>query len=307
MKHIHHLTEANLPQDSLLTIGVFDGVHKGHQFLVRQLVEKAHNSGRLAVVMTFFPHPDAVVKGVSGRYYLTTTDQRAQYLLDMGVDCVITQPFDESLRQMPALEFVEQLVGHLKLDELWVGADFAMGHERQGNVAFLQAQGEEKGYTLQVVDLVSNDDTAISSTAIREALDNGAVEQAAQWLGRAYSVNGPVVHGEQRGRQIGFPTANIQVWEQQIIPANGVYAGWATLNGQRYMAVTNVGVRPTFQGEGVTVEAHLLDFNQDIYGQDLAFEFVTRLRGEQRFNGIDALIAQIRADSDSGRAYLSQP
>jgi riboflavin kinase/FMN adenylyltransferase len=307
MIHIHHLKEANLPQDSLLTIGVFDGVHRGHQFLVKQLVEKAHSSGRLAVVMTFFPHPDAVIQGVTGRYYLTTTEQRAQYLLDMGVDCVITQPFDDELRQLPALEFVEQLVSHLKLDELWVGADFAMGYEREGNVAFLKAQGAEKGYTLQVVDLVSNDATTISSTAIREALDTGAVEQAAEWLARPYSVKGPVVHGEQRGRKIGYPTANISVWDQQIIPANGVYAGWATLDGQRYMAVTNVGVRPTFDGEGVTVEAHLLDFDQDIYGQELQFEFVARLRGEQRFNGIDALIAQIRADADAGRERLSQP
>jgi riboflavin kinase/FMN adenylyltransferase len=201
---------------------------------------------------------------------------------------------------------VNQLLEHVRLNVLWVGADFAMGYKREGNVPFLTQQGGEKGFSLHVIDLLENGGEAISSTHIREALQAGNVEQARDWLGRGYEVVGEVIQGEQRGRKIGFPTANINVWEEQVIPANGVYAGWATLGQERFMAVTNVGVRPTFAGQGVTVEAHLLDFERDIYGQQLGFSFETRLREEKKFNGIQELIAQIGADAQAGRTYLSQ-
>ncbi|MCU0498405.1 MAG: bifunctional riboflavin kinase/FAD synthetase [Anaerolineae bacterium] len=308
MKHLYQLTDAALDRPSVVTIGVFDGVHRGHQALIEKLVQEARRAQRLAVVLTFFPHPDRVIRGLTGRYYLSSPDQRAQQLGELGVDLVITHPFNEQVRQMRASMFVDQMIEHLKLGELWVGMDFAMGYRREGNVTFLLREGLEKGFIVTAIDLIADEQqTKISSTAIRDALLAGNITQANEWLGRRYEVSGEVVHGQARGRTIGFPTANLQVWEEQVIPANGVYAGWAILpNGDRYMAVTNIGTRPTFQGVEVTVEAHLLHFDGDLYGQILRFQFEERLRGEQRFNGIEALITQIRADAAMGEQLLSK-
>lgn len=310
MIHLTELEAIALTRPSVVTIGVFDGVHLGHQYLVRRLVASARASGRLAVVITFYPHPDVVLRGITGRYYLTTPNERATLLGDLGVDFVITLSFDEHLRHIRAAAFVDLMVNHLRVSELWVGAEFALGYKREGNVPFLRAQGVEKGFTVDEVDLMAVEDSGdgmvrISSSAIRAALTDGAVEAAEQMLGRPYSVRGEVVHGLARGHSIGFPTANIAIPEERLIPANGVYAGWALLGAERFMAVTNVGTRPTFAGHDVTIEAYLLDFDRDIYGQMLEFQFITRLRPEMKFDGIDALIAQISADAEAGRAALA--
>lgn len=309
MMHLSDLTAIQLEQPSVVTIGVFDGVHRGHRYLLRRLVESAQAAHRVPIVVTFYPHPDVVLRGISGRYYLSTSDERAAMMGEMGVGYVITLTFDDALRHVRAAEFTALLKQHLNAASLWVGADFALGFKREGDVQFLRQQGQTLGFDVHVIDLLmadAGDDAVISSTAIREALAEGAVEKARAWLGTAYSVRGEVVKGQQRGRTIGYPTANIHVWSEQIVPANGVYAGWATrADGSRYMAVTNVGVRPTFDGIGVTVEAHLLDFDDDLYGEQLAFSFEARLRPEMRFSNIDALIAQIGVDAAAGRALLS--
>jgi riboflavin kinase / FMN adenylyltransferase len=306
MQHYHALTEAHLQQPSVVTIGVFDGVHRGHQFLIRKLVEEARAQGKLAVALTFYPHPDVVLKKLTGRYYLTTPDERARLLGELGIDYVITQTFDDTFRQTRAAHYVEMLQQHLRLSSLWVGSDFAMGYQREGNVAFLEREGAARGFQVDVIDLImaNGDHVAISSSGIRKALEAGDVEHAKAWLGRSYAITGEVVRGEQRGRTIGFPTANVRAWAEQVIPANGVYACWAQVGGERYMAMTNVGVRPTFDGHGVTVEAYLLDFEGDIYGQQVTLTFEKRLRPEQKFDGLPALIAQIGADVEAGRAYL---
>ncbi|MBC8171990.1 MAG: bifunctional riboflavin kinase/FAD synthetase [Anaerolineae bacterium] len=308
MIHLYNLADANLLKPSVVTIGVFDGVHQGHRVLIERLVNEAKSADLMSVVLTFFPHPDRVLRGLTGRYYLTSPEQRAEELGKLGVDCVVTHPFNDETRHLRAADFVNQLVESLKMRELWVGTDFALGYKREGNVEFLTARGLEQGFNVTAIDLVLAENTpgAISSTTIRQALENGEVEQAATWLGRPYVVRGEVVHGLARGRTIGFPTANIDVWAEQVIPANGVYAGMATLaTGERYKAVTNIGVRPTFDGTGVTVEAHLLDFDGDLYGQQLIFSFEHRLRGEQKFNGVQELIAQITADAQAGRVILT--
>lgn len=306
MQHIYGLAAARLDQPSLVTIGVFDGVHRGHQHLLRRLVAQAHADGRLAVVQSFFPHPDVVLRGLTGRYYLTSPEQKAALLADLDVDVLVTQTFDDALRQVRAGDYVDLLLDRLQMRALWIGPDFALGYRREGDAAYLRQRGAAAGFELHVVDLLAGGGPeAIRSTAIRQALGDGDVEQARALLGRPYTVAGPVVQGDRRGHLIGFPTANIGVWEQQVIPANGVYAGWATLGADRLMAVTNVGVRPTFDGQAVTVEAYLLDFDATIYGQELALTFERRLRPEMKFSGIDALVAQIRADAEVGRAYLS--
>lgn len=306
MPHLYQLEDVQMERPSMVTIGVFDGVHRGHQQPVGQLVAEAHAAGYLAVVITFHPHPDVVLKKITGRYYLTSPEQRADLLLNMGVDAVITHPFNDEVRQMRAADFVDRLLHHLKMTSLWVGADFALGYKREGNVAFLQEQGVQKGFTVQVVELLEHPDAQhrISSTGIREALAAGELDKANDWLGRAYAVAGVVVDGQKRGRTIGFPTANIHVGVEQVIPGNGVYAGWATIDTEKFMAVTNIGVRPTFSGQDITVEAHLLDFDRDIYGKTVNLTFEKRLRPEQKFNGIQELIAQIQQDVQTGREFL---
>lgn len=303
-EHIYDLANAHLPQPSQVTIGMFDGVHRGHQHLIRKLVADARRANRLAAVLTFFPHPDVVIRGLTGRYYLTTAEQKAALLMELGVDYVITHPFDDRVRQIRAAAFVDQLREHLNIAGLMVGPDFAMGYKREGNVDFLRTQGQQKGFDLNITDVVSSQGQAISSTAIRKALEAGDVAQARTLLGRSYSVTGPVVHGAKRGRQIGYPTANIEVWDQQVIPANGIYASWVYLNNERFMAATSLGVRPTFNGQDITVEPYILDFDREIYGEQLTVTFEKRLRDEQKFDSLDALIQQIGADVDESRAYL---
>ncbi len=304
-QHIYNLANANLAQPSVVTIGVFDGVHRGHQHLIRQVVDAAHGNNRLAVVLTFYPHPDVVLRGLTGRYYLTTAEQKAALLMDLGVDFVITHPFDDTTRQVRAADLVDQLRARLQMERLAVGPDFAMGYRREGNVDFLREQGAHKGFDLQVIDLYTNDGDAIRSTSIRKALEVGDIDAARHWLGRSYSVSGPVVDGAKRGRTIGYPTANVQIWDQQVLPSNGIYASWVYLHGERFMAATSVGVRPTFNGEDITVEPYILDFDRDIYGQELTVTFEKRLRDEAKFDSLEALIAQIGADVDASRAYLT--
>ncbi len=306
MAHFRNLNDVQLDGASVVSIGVYDGVHRGHQRLLSELVAQAHQVGQRAVVISFFPHPDVVLRGVVGRYYLTTPDERAALLEQLGVDVVITLAFDERLRQMRAAAFVDQLVARLRMCELWVGADFALGYQREGNVAYLSTLGESRGYRVQTVELVTYSEAGavISSTSIRELLLQGRVELAREWLGRSYHLSGEVVHGDKRGRLIGFPTANLAVWDEVVIPLNGVYAGWATVRGQRHAAVTNIGTRPTFDGVSVRVEPHLLDFDADIYGEALTVTFEQRLRAEQKFAGIDALRAQLAQDVEAARRAL---
>jgi riboflavin kinase/FMN adenylyltransferase len=301
------LLDAHLSQPTTLTIGVFDGVHRGHQHLISQLVAAARQRGHLAAVLTLFPHPDRVLRGQTGRYYLTTPDEKAALLGALGVDAVITHPFDDDVRQIRAASFIDLLRDHLDMRSLWVTADFALGYRREGNFEYLTAQGKEKGFEVVQIDLLQSEDhRQISSSGIREALLRGDLSAASAWLGRPYRLQGVVVHGDHRGRSIGFPTANLEVWDEQIVPANGVYACWAWLGQTRHRAVTNIGIRPTFGGaDAIRVEAHLLDFDAEIYGRKLALDFVARLRDEKKFDGLEALVQQIGADAAHGRALLS--
>lgn len=306
MRHLRHLNDARLESDSLLTIGVFDGVHLGHQSLIKRLVASARASGRQSIVLTFYPHPDKVLEQVKQRYYLTTPEKRAELLLELGVDCVITHPFDDETRQLPAAAFIDQLVERLRIKELWVGEDFALGFQREGDVRYLRAQGDKRGFKVRALELIREDSSEqlIRSSTVRDHVRNGDVRAAKAMLGRAYTLAGVVVGGDGRGRTIGVPTANLEVWPEQIIPAKGVYATWARLGDDVFPAATNIGTRPTFAGADVTIEAHLLDFNDDIYGARLELAFVKRLRPERKFSGLDELVAQIQADIAATREGL---
>ena len=288
------------PRDpALVTVGVFDGVHLGHQQLLSRLSAHARAESLQAVVVTFFPHPDIILRGLRGRYYLTTPEEKAQRLRAAGMDEVLTLAFDDNLRQVDAAAFCARLRQGLNMRTLAVGRDFALGHRREGDVDRLGQLGQEQGFELLVTDLVTGSEGRISSTAIREALEAGDMERARRWLGRSHSLSGQVVRGAGRGRQLGFPTANISLWEQQVIPANGVYASYVWLGEERFLAATNVGVRPHFGEESVTVEPFILDFDREIYGRKLTLSFEHRLREERKFDSREALSAQIGADAAS--------
>ncbi len=305
MRHLRNLSHARLETDSVVTIGVFDGVHRGHQALASELVQRARQSGRKAVVVTFFPHPDKVLAKTAAQYYLTPPDERAELLLGLGIDLVISHPFDAATRQLRAADFVSLLLRHLRMRELRVGAEFALGFQREGDIAFLRAQGQARGFQVATIAPVTAGGERIRSAELRERVRAGDMPGAAALLGRNYTLAGEVVMGEQRGHALGFPTANLAVWKEQIVPARGVYATWAFVDGKRHMAATNIGVRPTFAGETLSVEAHLLDFNADLYGKRLQLAFVERLRGEEKFASLDELTAQIGADVVAVRACLS--
>ena len=305
MRHIGLIEEAKLSRRSVVTIGAFDGVHRGHQSLIRQLVTHAQESDLAPVVLTFYPHPQMVLGGYQPGFYLTMPDAKAQLLGELGVELVVTHPFNDEVRQIRAADFVTDLLRYLKMASLWVGADFAMGYQREGNVELLSRQAQMRDFSLRVVDLMDAGGERVSSSRIRAALAAGDVTEAARLLGRPYRVPGQVTRGAQRGRSIGFPTANLAVEDEQAIPDRGVYAGWAMLHSDRHPAVINVGVRPTFDGTRTTViEGHLLDFDSDLYNEMLKLDFVHRLRDERRFDGVEALVAQIRADIASARILL---
>ena len=295
MKHFNHLNEVTISSESVATIGVFDGVHKGHQQLINRLVARAHSNGRQAAVLTFFPHPDKVLQKVQERYYLTTPEQRAELILDLGPDLVITHPFDEKTRRMSAADFVEQLLQQLNIKELWVGSDFALGYQREGTIAYLRTKGAQLGFSVTAIDLIMDEAglESVHSSHLRAIIRDGDLRTAKTLLGRAYSLAGTVVEGEKRGRTIGVPTANLDVWSEQIIPAHGVYAGTARLGNERYATAVNIGTRPTFIEDQLSIEAHLLDFDRNIYGETLELSFEQRLRPERQFSGLDDLVAQI--------------
>lgn len=302
---VTHLSEVDHKRPTCVAIGSFDGVHRGHQELLRRMVAEARANDMRAAVLTFFPHPRRVLQTLPPRFYLTTLDDRVRLLGELGVDLIITHPFDDEVRRVRAADFVDQLIDTLEMKQLW-GGNFALGYNREGDVPFLRRQGEEKGFTVETLDEpVSWDGELVSSRRIRHALGEGDMSAVNGCLGHTYCVRGPVVKGDQRGRTIGFPTANLAVWDELLLPANGVYATYAWVGGERYRAATNVGTRPTVDGLKLTVEANILDFDADIYGEEVRLEFVRRVRPEMKFSGLDELKARIAADVARVGAELS--
>lgn len=306
MSHYRALDDVSL-QDSWLTIGVFDGVHRGHQQIIRALTAGAHAVGAPAVVLTFDPHPATVLSGREIKC-LTTVEERADLLLALGVDVVVSERFTPELSRVSAHEFMSWLTRRLGLRHLLIGYDFALGKGREGNAARLQEIGQELGYEVQVIPALTDESGVVSSTEIRKLIRVGDVSEAAKLLGRPYSLSGPIIHGDGRGRKLGIPTANMDYPRQKAIPANGIYACWAWADGVRYMAATNVGIRPMFTPDlqEPLIEAYFLDFNGDLYGKTVTLEFVARLRDEMKFPSVEDLIQQMRRDIAQGRAILSQ-
>ena len=302
MQHSTSLEDLDL-SSCWLTIGSFDGVHLGHQAILRQMVERAHAARSQAVVITFFPHPSVVLRNRQEAFYLTSPDERANLLGDLGIDRVITLDFTAELARMSAYDFMSMISQKLRPQQFWVGYDFALGRNRVGNVDRLTELGKIFKYKLKVVYPIQLEGETVSSSQIRTALTLGEIEKANRLLGREYRMEGLVVHGDGRGQLIGIPTANLAIWRWRVMPKSGVYACKAHIDGHVWAAVTNVGVRPTFENQPVSprVETHVLDLKRDLYGRPVAVDFLYRLRDEQRFSSVDELVAQIKTDIQQTR------
>jgi riboflavin kinase / FMN adenylyltransferase len=294
--------------DSVVTIGVFDGVHRGHRTLIGRARRHAEEHDLRSVVVTFDRHPMEVVRPGSQPRYLQSLDRKVTSLLAEGIDLVYVVTFDFEFSQQSADQFIQHtLAGPIHARRVIVGANFRFGHGAEGDVALLADRGEDLGFEVEAVTILEVEGTAISSSEVRDRIARGEVEWAREALGRPHMLEGVVSRGDARGATIGFPTANVEVDDRMQMPANGVYAGHAVVlggDGTVHPMVVNIGTRPTFGGEHVTVEAHLLDTTMDLYGVRLGLSLEHRLRDERRFAGVDELVAQISDDVTRARDLL---
>jgi riboflavin kinase/FMN adenylyltransferase len=309
MQYYDSLDRASL-RGVYLAVGSFDGLHRGHRHLLDTMVRAAEEDGAPAAVLTFFPHPRAVLNPdpESPFRYLMPLEERLELLRTFPLEAVIVQPFSKEFSRTSAAGFLTRLQDRVRLRSLWCGPSFSLGYRREGNVAYLTEKSVAMGFSLYVVPPLCDADLPISSHQIRQALSGGDVTAAARLLGRRFHVSGVVVHGMGRGRALGMPTANLDLWPELAMPSYGVYATWTVYNGRRYASATSIGVRPTF-ANGVheaTVETHLLDFDGDLYGTTLLVEFAAHLRPEERFADQEALRAQMIKDVAQARRTLQE-
>lgn len=303
MRTVADLAELERGRPAVLTIGAFDGVHRGHQFLIRQTVDRARRLDYETVVIAFDPRPEVLFRPDS--LQLTDGGAKARVISALGVDALVMVPFTRAFSEVPAGQFLLSILEHVNLAEMWVGADFAFGHKRGGNVEMLIRSGQQSGFAVHVVPRQPLDGTAISSTLVRDLVAGGNVARAASFLGYWHGWEGLVVHGDRRGRELGFPTANLQPPLYQIIPASGIYAGYVRFDGQKLPAAISIGTNVHFHGTALKVEAHILDWDGDIYDRVIGIEFVDRVREERKFESLEALIEEMKHDCGEVRRVLS--
>jgi riboflavin kinase/FMN adenylyltransferase len=307
MKIFHDLENANIAKPTVLTLGVFDGLHLGHQAIMAKVVERARATGSVATAITFDPHPRSVLHPESAPPLLQTLDQRLANLEVLGIEQAIVVQFTKEFAAQPADDFLKTVIHDLlHAREVYLGKGFAFGKGRGGNIELLRKMSAELGFVADEVGEVQLRGMRISSSKIRELLDLGRVNLARRMLGRPYGVEGVVIRGDQRGRTIGFPTANLKP-HNRVIPKFGVYATATLIDGTWRRGVTNIGVRPTFESTTEpSIETHIFDFDRDIYGEALRVRFLHRIRDERKFSGIDELVAQIRRDTMRARNYFDR-
>lgn len=302
MRIAHSATQL-IPSKVCLAIGVFDGVHLGHQQIIRQTLNDARQHEALALIVTFDKHPNAIVAPNHVPPLIYSQPQKVRAIESLGADALLEIPFDREFSELPGETFIRNFARDLgKIQSICVGADFVFGHQRSGDVPLLRRLGDEMHFQVHGLAAVALDGQTVSSTRIRNAIRDGDFDAASQMLGRAYSLAGHVIHGEQLGQKLGFPTANLDT-TGMLLPPNGVYAAHARLGSQTHRAVLNIGTRPTIQNSAPMprVEVHLLDFTGDIYGQELEITFIAKLRGEEKFPSLEALREQIRKDVAAAR------
>ena len=299
------LARLSLDRDTLLTVGVFDGVHLGHKHLISQLVGKAEQENLLSAVVTFRQHPQQVLNPDTVLPFLTDPEERERLLRSEGVDIIVPLAFTAETSRLSARDFVGLLRRSLRMCGMVIGPDFALGKKREGDADALCALGREMGFSVTVVPPVVIDGEVISSTAIRQALSTGDIHKVKRLSGRNFSLRGKVVAGTGRGVTLGFPTANLDVGPEQALPADGVYAGWTDIDGGTFPSVTNIGTSPTFGDKQRRVEVYIMDYQGDAYGREIRVEFVERLRGEKKFDKVEELKKQIAEDVKKAATLLS--
>ncbi|MBN1615423.1 MAG: bifunctional riboflavin kinase/FAD synthetase [Deltaproteobacteria bacterium] len=292
-------------KNAVVTIGNFDGIHLGHRLIFEQVIAEARSQKVKAVVISFDPHPKMLLHPERKPFYLITSlEEKIRLLDEIGIDALILIPFSLEFSKTTAEAFVGGILWEkLHIRKIFIGHDYTFGRGKEGNEAFLVQQGKKLGFDVDVINAFTINGGIVSSTRIRNAILDGDVKTADAMLGRPYNLSGPVVEGHRRGAGLGFPTANIDP-EKVLVPARGVYAVLAEVDGKRYQGVLNIGYNPTFADEKRSVEVHLLDFEGDLYGKTLEVLFVERIRDEVKFDGPDKLVAQIRQDIDKARIIL---
>lgn len=303
MRVVTDLAMLQRDRPTVLTIGAFDGVHRGHQFLIRQVVERARALDGASMVLTFDPRPLVVLR--PGSLELTDGPEKERIIATIGPDTLAILPFTRELAQVPAPDFLQSVLDHVDLAELWIGADFAFGHNREGNVDFLIRSGGELGFAVHIVARERLDGVPISSTSIRELVAAGDMEGASRLLGHYVTVGGRVVSGFGRGVELGFPTANVEPRPAQLLPATGIYAAYLRWEGQRLPAALSVGYNVVFGGDRISVEAYVLDFAGDLRGASVGLDFVARIRPERNFDSVEALVAEMHRDVEKVRGILT--
>jgi len=291
-------------KDMLLTIGVFDGVHLGHKYLLARLTKQARQQDLIGGVVTFRQHPQEVLSPQIKLPFLTDLAERTNLLKTEGVEAIIPLSFTSELAQLSARQFVGLLKKYLRMRGLVIGPDFTLGRNREGNANSLRTLGQDMDFTVTVIPPIMINGEVVSSTAIRNALANGDMKKVLNLVGRPFSLNGRVTSGVGRGLELGFPTANLDITPEQALPADGVYATLAYIDGKTYQSMTNIGGRPTFGDNQRIVEVYVLDYHGDLYGRDLKLDIMARLRSEERFDTVDELKRQIIEDIKQGRAIL---
>ena len=303
----HGIAHLRLKGPNATTIGAFDGIHRGHRTLIEAMIASARSRDMGSLVVTFDPLPGQL-RDPHRYQLLSTLSERLERFEDLGIEGAIIVPFDTAFMQTTALDFTTMVAHHLALRSLWIGPDFRLGRGREGDVVYLRQAGSLLGFGVEVLDhTVMWADLPVRSSRIREALKAGDIAVANACLGYPYRLTGIVGHGERRGRLLGFPTANLELPEGRLLPANGVYVCHAHLDSTTYSAIANVGTRPTFDHHPPNVEAHLLDFTGSIYGRTVQLDFLKRLRPELRFESAEALICQMHQDEATARAWLLDP
>ena len=307
MREITDITTFTSEKPTVITIGTFDGVHLGHQKIIKRVVETAHKNGLLATVFTFFPHPRMIVQHDQQLKLIHTLAEKKQFLQSLGVDLLIVQPFNEAFANLSAEAFVsELLVKHLRAQKVIIGYDHHFGKNRTANIDNMRLFGEQYGFSVEEIPVQEVDEVSVSSTKIRQALNEGKVEVAEHYLGVPYSFTGEVVHGLKLGRTIGFPTANLQIEASyKLIPKDGVYVVYSLIEGRKVYGMMSIGKNPTIQGKGASIEVYFFDFNQDLYGQDLTIYFVKYLREERKFSSVLLLKKQIQDDETAARKAIA--
>lgn len=303
MAELVYLQDVKRVPNSVVTVGTFDGVHKGHRVIMNTVIEKAKKREARSVIVTFDPHPREIINpGSKGIKLLTTLEERCELLEDLGIDEMVVIPFDRDFSLLSSEEFIRDIIYEkIGVSEFVIGYDHHFGKDREGSIETVKKLGGELDFNVEVVKRQDVDEKPVSSTAIRKALsEDGDVELANEFLGRCYILNGTVIHGDKRGKKIGFPTANIKPEHpNKVIPKDGVYAVQVRYNGNFFGGMMNIGTRPTFEDDQKrTMEVNIFDFDQDIYGKTLQVRFLKRIRDELKFSGVDELIEQLQKDKN---------